>query len=264
MSDQLERLGGWQQRWALLVKKIERVQIAARELPLQDRLSDVDKPFILAFANAHAMNLTVRSVPFFTALYSANMVLRDGSGMGALFKMLGQPPGLNLNGTDLIPPLVRRFNGRPIAIFGTRDPHLAHGVGVIARMLAPQSDCVSADGFLDIPAYAAIAASHQPALILLGMGMPRQEEVAVALRSTLTHPCLIVCGGAIIDFLAGKATRAPLWIRKMGMEWAFRLALEPRRLFRRYVIGNPVFLGRALRLAYSTRGGVRLFKNRTD
>ena len=264
VSEPLEAFRGWQERWALLAKKIERVQTTTQELQLQARLSDLDTSFILAFANAHALNFTVRSVPFFTALYSADMVLRDGSGMGTLFKLLGQPPGLNLNGTDLIPTLVRRFNGRPIAIFGTRDPYLAHGVQVITRELAPQSACVSAHGFLDIPAYSALAAPHQPALILLGMGMPRQEEVAVALRSTLTHPCLIVCGGAIIDFLAGKTPRAPWWIRKMGMEWAFRLALEPRRLFRRYVIGNPLFLGRALRLAYSTRGGVRLFKNRSD
>ncbi len=192
------------------------------------------------------------------------MVLRDGSGMATLFKMLGKQAGLNLNGTDLIPQVVRRFNGRTIAIFGTRDPYLMRGVQVIARELAPQSTCVSAHGFLDIPAYVTLAATHQPALIVLGMGMPRQEEVAVTLRSTLTHPCLIVCGGAIVDFLAGKTPRAPWFIRKTGMEWTFRLALEPRRLFRRYVIGNPLFLGRALRLAYSSRGGISFVKNRVD
>jgi N-acetylglucosaminyldiphosphoundecaprenol N-acetyl-beta-D-mannosaminyltransferase len=85
------------------------------------------------------------------------------------------------------------------------------------------------------------------------MGMPRQEEVAAGLREVLSHPCLIVCGGAIIDFLGGKTPRAPLWMRKTGMEWVYRLALEPRRLFQRYVIGNPLFLTRALRLASLSR-----------
>ena len=72
------------------------------------------------------------------------------------------------------------------------------------------------------------------------------------LRAALGFPCLIICGGAIIDFLGGKIPRAPRWMRRTGLEWAFRLALEPRRLFRRYVIGNPVFIARTLSLAATT------------
>ena len=97
-----------------------------------------------------------------------------------------------------------------------------------------------------------MAVAHSPALIVLGMGMPRQEQVARELRATLDHPCLIVCGGAIIDFLGGKTSRAPRWMRGAGLEWLFRLALEPRRLFKRYVIGNPLFIARALALAAGT------------
>ncbi|MBU6502231.1 MAG: WecB/TagA/CpsF family glycosyltransferase [Burkholderiales bacterium] len=251
MSDGLEAPRSWQQRWVLLVKKIELVQTVAQELQLLTRLSHPDKPFVLAFANAHAMNFTAESAPFFSALHSADIVLRDGVGMATLFKLLGQSPGLNLNGTDLIPQVVRRFNGRSIAIFGTRDPYLEQGLQVIAREFAPQSSYVRAHGFLDIAAYATLSVTHQPELIVLGMGMPRQEEVAAALRSALTHPCLIVCGGAIIDFLAGKTPRAPWYMRRIGMEWIFRLAMEPRRLFRRYVIGNPLFLAKALLFALS-------------
>ena len=59
-------------------------------------------------------------------------------------------------------------------------------------------------------------------------------------------PCLIVCGGAILDFLGGKVSRAPLWLRRLGGEWIFRLMREPKRLFMRYVVGNPLFLLRAL------------------
>jgi hypothetical protein len=81
------------------------------------------------------------------------------------------------------------------------------------------------------------------------MGMPRQEEVAIALRAALGFPCLIVCGGAIIDFLGGKVPRAPVWMRRCGLEWAFRLGREPRRLWNRYVHGNPRFLKRAWSMA---------------
>jgi exopolysaccharide biosynthesis WecB/TagA/CpsF family protein len=109
-----------------------------------------------------------------------------------------------------------------------------------------------AHGFLPTPEYVRLAAGHRPSLIVLGMGMPRQEEVARELRAALDHPCLIVCGGAIIDFLAGRTPRAPRWMRAVGAEWLYRLALEPRRLFRRYVVGNPLFIARALRLALTT------------
>lgn len=250
---QLKLRPDWRQRWALLLEKIERVQTTADEQQLMVRLSHPSKPVVLAFANAHAMNSIASSVPFYNAIRAADTVLRDGSGMATLFKMLKLSPGLNLNGTDLIPQLIRLFNGRPIALFGTQNPYLQRGLKVIAIELAPDSSYVSAHGFLDVAAYANLAASQQPALIVLGMGMPRQEEVAAALRSALTFPCLIICGGAIIDFLAGRTPRAPLWMRKTGLEWVFRLAMEPRRLFQRYVIGNPLFLTRALRLASSAR-----------
>ena len=243
----------WRQRWRLLVDKIERVPGENEEQQLLARLSQPKKPFVLAFANAHAMNCVVSSAPFFDALYAADMVLRDGSGMAGLFKLLGLAPGRNLNGTDLIPRLLRKFDGRSIALFGTQDPFLQQAVQVVEAELAAGSKCVSAHGFLDINAYATLAARHRPALIVLGMGMPRQEEVAAALRGALSYPCLIVCGGAIIDFLGGKTARSPLWMRTAGLEWMFRLALEPRRLFQRYVIGNPVFLSRALRLASQRR-----------
>jgi exopolysaccharide biosynthesis WecB/TagA/CpsF family protein len=249
----LKACADWRQRWNFLVEKIERVQTMADEQQLLRRLGHPGRPFVLAFANAHAMNSLAASTPFFDALCSADMVLRDGSGMATLFKLLRMPPGLNLNGTDLIPQLIRQFDGRCIALFGTQDPYLQRGLQVVTQELAPRSSYVSAHGFLEVAAYTELAAKNQPALIVLGMGMPRQEEVAASLRSALAFPCLIVCGGAIIDFLGNKTPRAPLWIRKTGLEWIFRLALEPRRLFRRYVIGNPLFLTRALRLASLNR-----------
>lgn len=243
----------WPQRWALLLKKIVRVQTRADEEHLLARLSQPERPFVLAFANAHAMNSLAASGSFFDALHAADMVLRDGSGMATLFKLLHMQPGLNLNGTDLIPQLIRQFDGRCIALFGTQDPFLQRGVEVVAQRLAPRSPRVSAHGFMNTDAYAALALAHKPSLIVLGMGMPRQEQVAAALRAQLAFPCLIVCGGAIIDFLGGRMPRAPMWMRKTGLEWAFRLSLEPRRLFQRYVIGNPIFLTRALRLASARR-----------
>lgn len=239
----------WQPRWQALVRGIVRVQSASDQEQLLANLSQPSAPTMLAFVNAHAMNSAAVSRDFFSALMAADLRLRDGAGMAILMKLLNQAPGLNLNGTDLIPKLLRRYAGRTIALFGTQDPWLARAQEAVVTQLAPGSPCLVAHGFLDTARYVRLATADRPALIVLGMGMPRQEEVAAVLRAALGFPCLIVCGGAIIDFLGGKTSRAPGWMRGAGLEWLYRLALEPRRLFRRYVLGNPLFISRALRLA---------------
>ena len=255
-----ERAGGpgdWQSRWRRMVKGVVGVNSSEGEQELLESLDRTSKPLVLAFVNAHAMNCAAESPEFFDAVTAADVVLRDGMGMAILLRLLGQSPGLNLNGTDLIPKILRRFAGRPMALFGTEEPYLARARETVNTRLAPGSACITAHGFLDTATYLRLAAEHRPSLIVLGMGMPRQEEVARALRGSLAFPCLVVCGGAIIDFLGGKTSRAPAWMRTLGIEWLFRLVLEPRRLFKRYVIGNPLFIARALSLAAATPRGDR-------
>ena len=243
---------GWQRRWRRVTEKIRTVHTLNEEKDLLQRICSPSRPVVVAFANAHAMNCIAQSQSFFDALYAADWVLRDGSGVATLFRLLGRKAGCNLNGTDLIPKIIGLFNGRRIAFFGTQEPYLQRGI-VAAHQYAPQSHFVSAHGFLELSDYLSLAIGQKSDLIVLGMGMPKQEAVAAALRSKIGFPCTIVCGGAVIDFLAGRTTRAPLWMRRAGIEWLYRLAKEPRRLSHRYVVGNPVFLMRAVWLAASAR-----------
>jgi N-acetylglucosaminyldiphosphoundecaprenol N-acetyl-beta-D-mannosaminyltransferase len=239
----------WQPRWQQLVQGVVRVHTGRGEQQLLDSLAHPAEPMVLAFVNAHAMNSAAVSKQFFDAVMAADIVLRDGIGMAILLRLLNQPPGLNLNGTDLIPKILKLYAGRSIALFGTQDPYLRRARDKVLKQLAPGSRCITTHGFLETADYVHMAATYRPQLIVLGMGMPRQEEVARTLRAAVGYPCIIVCGGAIIDFMGGKTSRAPAWMRGAGLEWAYRLALEPRRLFQRYVIGNPVFIARALSLA---------------
>ncbi len=240
---------GWPARWQALVRRVERVHGPRGQAQLLDWLACADGPCVLAFINAHAMNSAAEDSRFHEALASADVVLRDGIGMALLMVLLNQRPGLNLNGTDLIPRLLRRHDGERIALFGTQQPWLARAAQAVTRDLAPKAKCITAHGFLPVQDYVHMAQAHEPSLIVLGMGMPRQEEVAQVLRANLSRPCLIVCGGAILDFLGGRTARAPRLLRRLGLEWAWRLAYEPRRLFRRYVLGNPLFIARALQMA---------------
>jgi exopolysaccharide biosynthesis WecB/TagA/CpsF family protein len=239
----------WQLRWYQLLRSMARVHTPSGEQQLLDWLLRPGEARVLAFVNAHAMNMVATSEPFYRSLMAADVVVRDGIGVSLLMQLLNQVPGQNLNGTDLIPRILQAADGLPIALFGTKEPWLSAAQRKVAEDLAPNSPCVTASGFLKLQDYIRLAAKHRPRVIILGMGMPKQEQVAVALRDALGAPCLIVCGGAVIDFLGGKVPRAPGWMRKTGMEWVFRLGREPRRLWSRYVHGNPLFLKRAISMA---------------
>ena len=133
---------------------------------------------------------------------------------------------------------------RLVALWGTEEPYLGKAAQQCQALYGVQVVSVQ-HGFAEAGTYLALARQTQPELVLLGMGMPRQEAIAARLAAS-GQPCLIVCGGAILDFLGGKVSRAPGWLRRLGCEWLFRLLREPRRLFARYVLGNPLFLLRTL------------------
>jgi len=78
-------------------------------------------------------------------------------------------------------------------------------------------------------------------LLWIGLGTPKQDLVAARMRHLEAAP-VILCVGAAFDFVSGTKPRAPGWVQRAGLEWAFRLASEPERLWRRYLLGNPAFL----------------------
>jgi len=235
----------WKDRWTTIVQKIEIVDSPAVESTLLATLADSAAPQVLGFVNAHAMNRCAADAAFFEALSSADVLLRDGSGMAIMYRQAHRESGLNMNGTDFIPKILAAFRGRGVAFWGTQDPYLSQaiingerqfGIRVVSRE----------DGFKDFAHYLRLARQSAPELIVLGMGMPKQEQLARELKGKVHGAPLIVCGGAVLDFLGGKVDRAPPLMRNAGLEWMYRLAREPRRLFHRYVVGNPAFLVKVL------------------
>lgn len=241
----------WRTHWRTLISKIKILHTEEHLQEALQALQNTQQPHVLAFVNAHAMNCAAEDESFFSALKAADTIYRDGIGLELMYRMRGEKAGLNLNGTDLIPRLLKQYAHQPVALYGTAEPYLSQAAETISARDAAPSAIHCANGFLSTDEYVDLAQSQRPALIVLGMGMPKQELVAAQLRSALHFPCLIVCGGAIIDFLGGKVTRAPEWMRSMKAEWIYRLALEPKRLFKRYVMGNPKFLIRASKISIS-------------
>ena len=236
----------WKQRWYNVVEKIRIVADVAEEDVLVNELSTLTIPRVLGFVNSFAMNSMVNNQAFYHALYGADVILRDGSGMSMLMTRLMVNKGLNMNGTDFIPKLLEAYRGKRVAFWGTEEPYLSQAAAK-AKVLYGVNMVSVHHGFDPEQTYVELALQHQPELIVLGMGMPKQEKIAEMVRAT-NLPVLIVCGGAIIDFMGNKVKRAPKWVRKIGFEWVYRLMLEPKRLYKRYVLGNPIFIYRLMRM----------------
>lgn len=195
-------------------------------------LAPASKPRIVSFVNAHAVLRSQKDSLFWQWLLDADRLYRDGSGMGMLMKRLWLEDGINMNGTDLIPKILDRCpTARRIALIGTRQER----VDLVAHRLerAGHSSIVTADGFQPDAFYADLIDRERPGLIVLGMGMPKQERVAQLLADhppLKTHDMVVINGGAIIDFMSGAVPRAPRWMRALGVEWLYRLLQEPWRM----------------------------------
>jgi exopolysaccharide biosynthesis WecB/TagA/CpsF family protein len=209
------------------------------------------EPCVVSFVNAHAFNLCWNDPALQGSFTSSDALFRDGVGMKILFRLLGMAPGRNMNGTDFIPRILAGAGGRRISLYGTCDPHLS-----AARERLGQDGhlVVSAlDGFRPVADYVEDAEANRPDIIILAMGMPKQELVSLLLRNRASGPCLIINGGAILDFMAERVPRAPLVLQKLGLEWAYRLLQEPGRLWKRYLVGNAAFMMRAAWVAADAR-----------
>lgn len=221
-------------------------------------LGSVTKPTTLGFLNQHGYNIAQRQPEVNKLFLGLDYLLRDGAGMKLACWLNGAAPKANLNGSDLIPRITETLiasQGERLELFamGTAEPWLSQG----AQALFHGQPCKVIDGFQPVEHYVEFMRSQRTpgktALVLLAMGMPKQERVAAALQRAIDGPALLICGGAILDFGAGRFPRAPRWIRMAGMEWAYRLAKEPYRLFGRYVIGIPLFFLHAARNARGAR-----------
>lgn len=237
-----------------ILKLINHIRIVPDEEALAQELallSSAEKPTRVAFVNAHAFNMCYSNHAFLADLLACDRIYRDGSGMKILYTLLRREPGLNLNGTDLIPRIISSYSGRTIALLGTNSPYLEAAAEKIAANGLETS--ILLDGFQPDSVYSTAVSKEKPALVILAMGMPKQERVAHLIADANAYPCIIICGGAILDFLGGKVKRAPVLFRRLGIEWVYRLLQEPRRLFKRYIIGNTLFLLRAALLGLSTK-----------
>lgn len=203
------------------------------------------------FANAHTMNTCYKEPALRAALEQSNLLLADGSGVLWGSKLVGKSLSYNLNGTDLIPALCRegRTRGLSIYLLGAK-PGVADDAA--ANLLAACPGLTIAgkrDGYFktnEIENVLADIRDAKPHVLLVAMGVPNQELWISQHADRLPGITCIGVGG-LFDFLAKRVKRAPWIFRAIGMEWFWRMMMEPGRLWRRYLIGNIVYFGHLFR-----------------
>ncbi|WP_187972439.1 WecB/TagA/CpsF family glycosyltransferase [Aquibium microcysteis] len=211
----------------------------------------------IAFLNAHVANLATAD-PSFRQTLSDFVVFPDGIGVDIASSVLhGRPFPANLNGTDFVPAFMAAQTAPlRIGLIGTSRTNVELAASHL-RAFAPQHEIVMVqDGFFGDAEVAGILArleAVRPDVLLVAMGVPRQERW-IADHLSERHCTLALGVGALLDFMSGTIPRAPLRLRRLGLEWLFRLLVEPARLWRRYIVGNPLFLLRVLRRKLSGGG----------
>ena len=204
------------------------------------------KGAVLNFLNAHYANVSCTDSNYRSALIASDYIFGDGSGVKLASKLAGTPLIDNVNGTDLAPLLFQHLekNGKSILFLGGKPGVAKLAAEKTASRYPAMVPPVFEHGFKNEKEWKTLAemlAENPPDIMLVALGVPLQEKRINMLKTYLPNTLLIGVGG-LIDFLAERIPRAPLWLRKLGLEWTFRLYQEPGRMWRRYLVGNVLFL----------------------
>jgi exopolysaccharide biosynthesis WecB/TagA/CpsF family protein len=210
-----------------------------------ERLYDAAEPSYIAHANAHTLNLASRDDLYRRALEDAALVLNDGKGVMLAARIKGDRFPADLNGNFFTPLLLELAAERdwPVYFLGAKPGVADRALERIVERLPRLRAVGVRDGYFD-PADASVAEAVRSAgtgLLLVGLGNPAQELWLEA-NLAASGARLAVGVGAFFDFQADQVPRAPEWMNRVGIEWLHRLAQEPQRMWRRYLLGNPRFV----------------------
>lgn len=199
----------------------------------------------------------------------ATFVVADGMPLVWLAHLLGTPLPERVAGASLISSLTQEAAGRLSVYVLGGPPGVARSAAEALRRENPSLRIAGAHGPAmgferdagELAATIAAVVDARPDIVFCGLGFPKQEELIARLRRELPQAWFIGCGAAL-SFVAGALPRAPRWMQRAGLEWLHRLLVEPRRLFRRYLVHDLPFacalfvralLSRATRSEQTTR-----------
>jgi N-acetylglucosaminyldiphosphoundecaprenol N-acetyl-beta-D-mannosaminyltransferase len=204
------------------------------------------KPRKVMYLNADCVILSRRDLTYRRILNDADLVYADGISIVLGAKLLGMHLPGRSTGADFIPDFCQGFAGRGYRMYllGAR-PGVAEIAAQRLKQTAPALNVVGIQhGYFTPEETEQVLARIReaaPHIVLVGMGAPYQEKWIEQHGARLNVPVVWGVGGAF-DFISGRLARGPKWLVDNGFEWLCRLFVEPRRLWRRYLIGNVKFL----------------------
>lgn len=214
------------------------------------------------FVNADCLNVSARDTRYHHVLGREDaLVFADGIGVKLAGHLSRQQVRDNVNGTDMFPLLcsLAAERGRSIFLLGAR-PGVADEVKQRMTALNPGLKVAGTHhGYFDKRESAPVVEQINRSgadILLVAFGAPAQERWIAEHRHQLQVPVAMGVGG-LFDFYSGRIPRAPKVVRDMYLEWAWRLAMEPRRMWRRYLVGNFTFMGRVLWWELNGRNALR-------
>lgn len=218
-----------------------------------------DGKVLINTINAHSYNTAQKDDAFAIALRDGDYLIPDGASIIKACQWLKakSQPKERIAGWDLFAFEMRRLEGRGKMDDGRRLRVMFLGSSEKVLALIREQAAIDYPN-LEVVTYsppykpefsnednrAMIKAINDanPDLLWIGMTAPKQEKWAYQHWNELNIHCHCGTIGAVFDFYAGTAKRAPLWWQEHSLEWLYRLLKEPKRMWRRYVIGNPLFL----------------------
>jgi exopolysaccharide biosynthesis WecB/TagA/CpsF family protein len=239
--------GGKRNVLGVLVDSIDYDAAIARVL---DAARDC-RPLSLTALAVHGVMTGVREPRHQARLNAFDVVAPDGQPVRWALNIL-YDEGLRdwVSGPELTSRVLSRMadEGLPVYLYGSTPETIEDLAASLARTrprlcVAGAEPSKFRDSNADeLMAIAARVGNSGARLLLVGLGCPRQEIFAHAMRSQLSIPVMAV--GAAFDYLAGRLRPAPRWMQRSGLAWTWRLIQEPRRLWRRYLVFNTEFIGR--------------------
>jgi len=222
----------------------------------------------LSFINADCLNISFRDPQYMDILRNADAVFPDGVGIHMASRILRVGLKENTNGTDFFPRLCKEAarHGLRLYLLGGAQG-IAETAAASMRKIVPNVEIVGTHhGYLsdedEIKVIEEIN-SLDTDILLVGMGVPHQEKWIARNRNRIRAGVAMGVGG-LFDFYSGKNARAPIWMREVGLEWVYRISQEPKRMWKRYVVGNPLFLYRVMRYGaeHPVTGSVEEFRHK--
>lgn len=244
-------------RIELLGSPIDAVSLADA-VTAAEKAVEARSPTLHASLNAAKLVRAREDEELNEALRACDLVTADGQPVVWAARLLGRPLPARVAGIDLMMALLEHAEKQAWTVYflGARRDVLIDAVAEVRRRHPRIRVAGSRDGYFatneEHDLVSAIA-STKPDLLFVALGTPQKELFQVRHRQALGASFVMGVGGAF-EVLAGRRRRAPAWAQRIGLEWAFRLAQEPVRLFRRYLVGNVRFVALVAR---ELIGGVR-------